>query len=129
MSRKLHLGLMKGRFAVCRLAPREGVPAWALTGDEFASVSRTGDELSIVCAEDIVPPEIRCTNGWRMLAVAGPLDFAETGILASLAQPLADAGVSIFAISTYDTDYVLVGERHLDAAVRALTAAGHTVER
>ncbi|MGA2592807.1 MAG: ACT domain-containing protein [Bryobacteraceae bacterium] len=129
MSRKLHLRIRKGRFAVCRLAPQETVPSWVSAADSFTSVSRTRDELSIVCAEDAVPPGIQCAKGWRILEVQGPLDFAQTGILASLASPLADAGVSIFAISTYDTDYVLVEEQHLDSAVRALTAAGHTVER
>jgi hypothetical protein len=129
MSRKLHLRIRKGRFAVCRLAPQEPVPSWALTTGEFTSVSRTRDELSIVCAEDGVPSGIQCAPGWRILRVEGPLDFAQTGILASLAAPLADAGVSIFAISTYDTDYVLVEEQQLDSAVRALRAAGHTVEQ
>jgi len=129
MSRKLHVRIWKGRFAVCRLAPQEPVPTWVSTADAFTSVSRTREELSIVCVEDAVPPGICCAKGWRILEVAGPLDFAQTGILASLAVPLADAGVSIFAISTYDTDYVLVEQQQLDSAVRALTAAGHTVEQ
>jgi len=129
MSRKLHLRIWNGRFAVCRLPPHEPVPTWVSTAGEFTSVSRTREELSIVCAEDAVPPGIQCANGWRILEVQGPLEFAQTGILAALATPLADAGVSIFAVSTYDTDYVLVEERQLDSALRALTAAGHTVEQ
>ena len=129
MSHKLHLRVWKDRFAVCRLAPRDAVPSWVWTAGEFISVSRTRDELSIVCAEGSVPPGIRCAKGWRILEVAGPLDFALSGILASLTVPLAHAGVSIFAISTYDTDYVLVGEAQLDLAVRMLTAAGHSVEQ
>lgn len=129
MARTLQLRVWNGRFAVCRLPPREPVPSWVSTACEFTSVSRTREELSIVCPEDAVPAGVHCAKGWRILEVEGPLDFALTGILASLAQPLAVAGVSIFAVSTYDTDYLLAPEPQLDAAVRALTAAGHTVAR
>ena len=93
----------------------------------MASVTRTAAELSIVAPSAAVPPEVRAERDWRALRVAGPLDFALTGILASLAAPLADAGVSIFALSTYDTDYVLVRHPQLDVALAALRAAGHTV--
>jgi hypothetical protein len=88
-------------------------------------VTRTPTELSIVCREDSVPAGILANRGWRAIAVAGTLDFALTGVLASLVSPLAAAGVSIFAVSTYDTDYVLVKKNTLDRAVAALSAAGH----
>jgi hypothetical protein len=125
-SRTLALTLLPDRLAVCRLAPREPVPAW--TGDgPFLSVTRTADELSIVCAAERVPDDVRCERDFRCLAVQGPLDFAATGILASLAAPLAAAGISIFALSTYDTDYLLVREGDLDRALVGLTGAGHRV--
>lgn len=88
---------------------------------------RTAAETTVVCAEETVPGDVRAERGFRALAVAGPLDFALTGVLAALALPLAEAGVSIFAVSTYDTDHVLVREERLEEAVAALRAAGHRV--
>jgi hypothetical protein len=89
---------------------------------------RTAAELSVVCEEGAVPDAVRAQRGWRALEVSGPLDLAMTGVLASLAVPLADAGVPIFAVSTYDTDYVLVPGARLHDAVTALRAAGHHVD-
>lgn len=123
----LELTLIEGRFAVCRLAPDAARPAWAAQG--FSSVTRTSDELSVVCAEDAVPPGVQREPGWRILQVAGPLEFGLTGILLSVARPLAEAGVSIFAISTFDTDYVMVRESSVEKAIGALEAAGHRVTR
>jgi hypothetical protein len=114
---------------VCRLGPDAEIPQWALRGGGFVSVTRTADELSLVCAENVVPQDIRCEPGWRIFEIDGPLDFAEIGILASVVQPLAEAAVSIFTISTYDTDYVMVKEQDVEKAVRALAAAGHRVNR
>ncbi len=122
----LTLSLLEGRFAVCRLAPGEEVPAWA-GGGAFTSVTRTRDELSVVCAEGAVPEGIRSEGGWRVFQVEGPLDFALTGVLASVAAPLAGAGVSIFAVSTFNTDYVMVREENVERAIAALGAAGHRV--
>jgi hypothetical protein len=90
-------------------------------------VARTADELSIVCAEENVPAGVQAAQGWRALKLQGPFAFAETGVLASLVQPLASAGVGVFVFSTYDTDYVLVTQDQLDAAVAALRQAGHAV--
>lgn len=120
------LTLLPDIFAVCRLPAGTELPAWATSGGFFA-VTRTVDELSIVCAQAQVPNGVTCQPGWRCLQVAGPLDFALTGVLASLAQPLAAAGVSIFAISTYDTDYLLIPDETVDAARAALHNAGHTL--
>ena len=122
--RPLALSILPESFAVARLEASAPVPAWAGAGG-LLSVTRTEDELSIVCGEDAVPAEATASRGWRAMRVAGPLDFASTGILASLAAPLAEAGVPIFALSTHDTDYVLVPEDKLPRAVDALTAAGH----
>lgn len=123
----LTLTLLPDTLSICRLPPDAPVPAWAWTG-EPASVTRTRDELSVVCRGDAVPRGVRCEAGWRCLRVAGPLDFALTGILAALTAPLAAAGIPVFAVSTYDTDYVMMKADHLDRAVQALRAAGHRVE-
>jgi hypothetical protein len=125
---QLDLTLTKERLAVCRLAPGEKLPSWSASG-AITSVTRTADELSVVCAESAVPRGVKCEMGWRIFKIEGPLDFALTGILVSVAKPLAGAGVSIFAISTFDTDYVMVKERNVEKAVRALTAAGRRVKR
>ena len=123
----LRLFLLDCRLAVCRLGPHDEVPEWA-GGSAFSSVTRTSTELSIVCREDAVPDGIPREGGWRIFQVEGPLDFALTGVLASIAQPLAEAGVSLFAISTFDTDYVMVPEHDVERAVNVLRAAGHGVE-
>jgi hypothetical protein len=94
---------------------------------EFFSVTRTPAELSAVCDVAVVPSGVKAEGPWRVLAVRGPLDFNITGVLAALAAPLATAGISIFAVSTYDTDYLLVRDGELDRAVRALREAGHTI--
>ncbi|MDR3704110.1 MAG: bifunctional pyr operon transcriptional regulator/uracil phosphoribosyltransferase PyrR [Candidatus Sulfopaludibacter sp.] len=118
--------LMLGeRLAICRLPAGAAAPEWLRGG--FHSVTRTAGELSVVCEEGPVPPDVPCERGWRALQVEGPLDFALVGVLASLAVSLAEAGVSIFAVSTFDTDYVLVKEERLAAAADALQRAGHEV--
>lgn len=127
-SRLLRLRVMAETLAVCRLDPLEAIPGWASNSAWF-SITRTPHELSIVCAQQAVPPATRCERDWRGVEVAGPLDFALTGILAALTQPLADAGISVFALSTYDTDYLLVRSTDLEDALSVLTRAGHTVQR
>ncbi|HKQ57812.1 MAG TPA: ACT domain-containing protein [Candidatus Eisenbacteria bacterium] len=118
------------RLAICRYDAGAPFPAWAMHEDaRFWSVTRTPDELSVVCDEDAVPPSCsRVESGWRALRLAGPIDLAETGVLASLAAPLASASVALFAISTFDTDYLLVREESLERAVAAL-AAEFAIER
>lgn len=123
----LTLVLLPDGVAVCRLGADEAVPEWGMNG-RFWSVTRTADELSVVCAEAFVPEGVRVERGWRVLMVVGPLDFSLTGILASLAQPLADAGVPIFALSTFDTDYLLVKQAQVETAVSVLRRRGHVVE-
>ena len=120
----LSLSILPETFAICRLEPSAPTPAWAHSGP-FLSVTRTPAELSVVCPDAAAPPGVAANRGWRAIAVAGTLDFGLTGVLASLASPLAAAGVSIFAVSTYDTDYVLVKDETLGRAVEALAAAGH----
>jgi hypothetical protein len=120
------LNLLSERLAVCRLAADAPFPEWARPGDLLA-LARTRQELSVVCNERYVPPEIKAERGWRALQVQGPLDFSLVGVLVSIAGPLAEAGVSIFALSTYDTDYILVKESALERALETLTRAGFLV--
>jgi hypothetical protein len=123
----VELRLLSETFALARLAADAAVPNW-VGGQEFLAVVRTRNELSIVCREDTVPATVtEVQRGFRCLAVAGTLDFTETGIIARLTQPLANAGISIFGISTYDTDHILVRTKDLEAARKALQAAGHTI--
>jgi len=125
----LTLELQPEPLAIVRLAPNEPIPTWALEPSRFTAIARTQDELSIVCADAKVstPPGLKCERPWRALKVKGPLDFALTGILARLAGTLAQAGIPIFAISTFDTDYLLVKGDTADAACASLRAAGYTV--
>jgi hypothetical protein len=109
--RRLSLVLTDEPMAICRLGPRDAPPAWA-TGGPWWSMTRTADELSVVCAEASVPSEVAASRGWRLLRFEGPL---------------AGAHVSLFAVATYDTDYVLVPEAQRHAAIAALESAGHTI--
>jgi uncharacterized protein len=122
----LTLIVLPDRYAICRLSPTERIPEWA-AGDDFVSISRSRDELSIVCPEQNVPAGTNSAKGWRVLRCEGPLDYTLSGIMASLAEPLADAGVPIFPVATHDTDYVLIKEPQLEAAIHALTSYGHAV--
>jgi hypothetical protein len=128
MPASLHLEAIEIRLAVCRLDAGSDVPPWLDRSSEFTSVTRTKDELSIVCARDDVPDGVPMEGPWRAFRVQGPLVMTLIGVVAALANPLADAGISIFAISTFDTDYILVHEPDFDAAVGALAQAGHIVE-
>jgi hypothetical protein len=124
--KKLGLTVLPDRYCICRFEPDISVPDWAYKSS-FFSVTRTPDELSVVCAEALVPGDKSSNKGWKCLKVQGPLDLSETGILSSLALPLARAGVSIFAMSTYDTDYLLVKEDSLIKAIESLDSEGYMV--
>ena len=123
----LPLELLPETLAICRLAPDAPIPLWATSPGPFLTISRTPEELSITLAQEAVPAGIRCERDYRALRVRGTLPPNLIGILLSIAQPLANAGLAIFAISTYDTDYVLVKLHDLPAALAALRAAGHQV--
>jgi hypothetical protein len=124
------LKVLGGRYAVCRLAPDAPPPGWVFHAEaRIYSVTRTPEEMSVVCAEDDVPPSVdRCERGWRLLLLAGPIPFETTGVLAALVGPLASAGISVFALSTYDTDALLVREHQLERALEVL-ARTHRVTR
>jgi uncharacterized protein len=119
------LDLMPGAYAICRLDADAPLPDWATRA--FSSITRTADELSILCALDDVPAGVRAQRGHRGLAVRGPLDFSVIGILAQLSAALAAASISIFVVSTYDTDYLFVRNADLDRAIAVLRGAGHAV--
>ena len=122
----VELRVLGETFAIARLAADASVPTW-VGGRDLLAVVRTRNELSIVCRDDAVPADhTEVQRNFRGVAVSGTLDFTLTGIIADLAKPLADAGIPIFGISTYDTDHILVRAEHFEAATMALTAAGHT---
>jgi hypothetical protein len=124
LSRHLKFCVLPDRLAVCRLEADSPVPAWALEGGLF-SVVRTSDELSIVCEEHRVLNEPCVETGWAALKLKGPFPFEMSGVLESFLEPLARAQVPIFAISTFDTDYVLIKWEDMARALEALGAAGH----
>ena len=123
--------VVPGTFAVCRLPADTALPLWASTPGGFTSVTRTADELSIVCEEARVPaprPEsLRSEGGFALLKIHGPFPLDTVGILAGMAKPLAEAGISLLAIGTFDTDYLLVKRAQAARAVVALTQSGHTL--
>ncbi len=127
ISLKYKLTIPPQIFSICRLGNDGPVPDWAVTSG-FFSITRTGEELSVVCPQTQVPEGTRRDDGWRCLKVEGPLDLSATGVLASLTNPLAKEGISIFAISTYDTDYLLVKDENLERAAKVLSQNGHQIK-
>jgi hypothetical protein len=123
----LSLEVLPDTLSVCRLDARATIPGWAERANGFLTLSRTADELSITAVQAAVPEGLSCEHDYRALRVSGRLPHHLVGILASIAGPLAAARISIFAISTHDTDYVLVKATDLDAAVQTLERAGHRV--
>src|SRR5262245_30133452 len=126
MKHSIQLIVLGDLFAICRLANDAPVPPWASRG--FTSITRTADELSIVCPQSHVPDGVQSERDWRCLQIAGKLAFSMVGILASLLTPLAEAGISVFFVSTFSTDYVLVKQTDLEKALSALDAAGHAIQ-
>ena len=124
MPQKLKFQRLQGFYAIVRQAPDASVAGWATKG-EFTSITRTADELSIVCAADFVPKDADPGPRWICLKLEGPFPFSQTGVLLSFIEPLSNNGVPIFAISTFDTDYVLIQEESAGAAINALQHAGH----
>jgi hypothetical protein len=128
-NKRVHLKLLPEVLAVCQLAPEAAIPSWVWQSSKsLLSISYSLDELSVICEARVVPEGVRCEPGWRAIKVQGPLDFSLTGILAALATPLALSGIPIFAISTFDTDYILVKEAQIKQAQQVLEQAGHTFE-
>jgi hypothetical protein len=122
----LQISVLSERLAVCSLPPNATIPRW-IFDLPFWSMMRTNEETSLVLPEDAVPAGWKSEAGWRSLKVEGPLDFSLTGILSSIAAPLTEAEISIFALSTFNTDYILVKADQLDRAVQALAGAGFEI--
>ena len=120
------LSLVPGRLAICRMDASSPVPVWASRG-AIVSITRTGDELSIVCDSNAVPEEVPAGRDYVALKVAGPMELSTVGVLAAITGPLARAGISLFAVSTFETDYILVKLADLENAKIALEFAGHSV--
>jgi hypothetical protein len=128
VQRAFNLAVQLERLSICQLEADQDVPDWA-DGGAFVSITRTSKELSIVTSSTIVPARVRRSDGWRALKVEGQFDFSQHGVLASVTAPLAQAGIPILAVCTFNTDYVLVQDSDLDGAIRALEGVGHRVVR
>jgi uncharacterized protein len=127
--RRLAIDLRPGDYAVFRLDPGSSVPAELFTAVEqsLVSITRTDQEISVICPSEFAPQEALAETGWRLLSVRGPLEFTLTGIISALSSELAAAGVALFSLSTFDTDHLLVKADDLQRAVSALSVAGHEV--
>jgi hypothetical protein len=123
----LTLFLLPETFAICHLAPGTPFPDWVQT-NSFFSLTNTSEEISLVCLMESLPSDVEADRDWRCFKLPGPIPFSLAGILNSVTLPLAQANLGIFAISTYDTDYVLVKQEVLPQALSALTDAGHTIQ-
>jgi len=126
--RQLKLSLLKDKYAICTLPNTAPIPDWALT-ETPVSITRTDKELTIVCAQDIIPLELQCDFNWRCFKIDGSFDLNQIGVISSISSPLADAGISIYVISTYDTDYFLVQNENLEQAISTLSDIGHNITR
>lgn len=129
-SNRFPLLLLAETFAVCKLDPDADMDVLdeVLAASSFASVTRTSDELSLVCAEDDVPAAaLKVERGFRAFQLQGPVPFTTVGVVSGLAKPLAEAGISVFVVSTFDTDYLLVKQASMGRASKLLSAAGYEV--
>lgn len=126
MAAKVRLKRLAGAYSVCRLEPIAEIPRWA-NGEGFVSISRSDDELSIVCRSLRVPGEVKQDGGWTCYRFVGPFAFDETGIVSAVIGPLADAGIGIFVVSTFDGDHMLIKQAEVTRAEPVLAASGHTL--
>ena len=124
LARSLQFELLPFKFAVCTLLPLAPLPDWAMAG-AYCFISRTPDEFSVVCPQDQVPAGAKSQRGYVCMKIVGPFLLSEVGVLNSFLQPLAERGIPIFAIGTYETDYVLLLEEYWVMALKALREAGH----
>jgi hypothetical protein len=126
---KLPYRVLPGRFAICKLPAKAAVPSWVRRSAEFLSITRTPEELSIVCSESRISDDVHAATGWTCLKLQGPFPFTQTGVLTSFVAPLSANGIPIFVVATFNTDYVLIPEEFSAAAFRALSEAGHELVR
>lgn len=120
MNDKLSLTTLDGLFGICKVKKGEGFPEWAVNKDSMYSITETSTEISVICPQERIPVSIEAEKGWKALKVMGPLDFSMTGVLSSIVKPLADAKISIFTISTYETDYIFIKQKEYENAVKVL---------
>jgi hypothetical protein len=125
--RNLTLSILRHRFAICKLNPDVKVPDWAIRGD-FFSISRTPEELSIICQEDDVPLKVTSKREWRGIKIEGPFHFNEIGILDAITSPIARAKISLLTVSTFDTDYVFIQDSQFEEALLILAESGHQIK-
>lgn len=121
---KLTIQISDLELAICRFPPDTPLPDWSVS-DRFVSITRTAEELSVVCREELVPKNVKAERNWRMIRLKGSFDFYLTGVLASLVQPLSAHGIPLFAISTFDTDYLLLQKEYFDRAIGILKSNFH----
>lgn len=126
LSTRLKMKLLKGKYGVCRLDKNETIPIWAQNSD-FYSITKTSEELSVVCIQKQIPEHVKFESDWRIFKIEGPLDFSLIGILSSISSLLAKNKISIFAISTYDTDYILVKDKDVTNAVKVLSKENYEI--
>jgi hypothetical protein len=124
----LILSVLKDKFVVCRIDSFKQIPDTILQSP-FYSITKTADEISIVCPEEFSPDNSLCERNWKCFKIHGPLDFAQTGIIASMTTPLAAARISVFAFSTYDTDYIMVKDADVELAIDILIKSGHEIHK
>ncbi|MFZ0806072.1 MAG: ACT domain-containing protein [Candidatus Sulfotelmatobacter sp.] len=123
-TRQLKYRKLPGTYAVVRFSPDAPIPAWAITA-EFTSITRTADELSIVCPAENLPADMHSPHLWICLKLEGPFPFTQTGVLLAFIQPLSGNDIPIFAVSTYDTDYVFIPQEFAGKSLIVLKQAGH----
>jgi len=124
MSKSFVISVLKDDYKVCRLNAFEGIPDGVLD-TPLSSITRTAEELSIVCPNSVAPDQLKSEQKWKCLKIHGPLGFDEVGIISSLTKILADVDISVFVLSTFDTDYILVKRLNIDKAAKVLSEKGH----
>jgi hypothetical protein len=124
--RKLKLSLLDDIFGICFFESKSPIPEWAAT-TSLCSITRTEKELTIVCPENIIPVEIEHERDWQCFRIDGSFDLNQIGVISCLAAPLAKAGISIFVVSSYDTDYILVKKEKVELAISVLSGDGHSI--
>ena len=126
--RKLKLSLLKDKYGICTLSSTDQIPEWALKAS-LVSITRTKKELTIVCRQDVIPSQCQCDLNWRCFKVDGSFDLNQIGVISSISLPLAEAEISIYVISTYDTDYFLVQSEKVEQTVSILSGCGHSITK
>lgn len=127
MTSSITLTVLPATYAIARLDATSALPQWATHNAGFFSLTRTADELSVICNEAHLPSAVKAERGWRIFKLEGPFDFNQVGIFKQVLDPLAEARIVIMAISTHDMDYVMVKGAQFEPAITALTRYGHIV--